>query len=100
MRHGGLPGRIIPQVGLCSVCIHARTVENRRGSAFYLCERSKTDPSFSRYPRLPVLACRGFEAVDMSQPAHEAGDEPPDGSGDEGAADGADADTTSREDGA
>lgn len=57
--------RIIPQVGLCSVCRHVRTVENRRGSAFFLCGLSKADPSFSRYPRLPVLACRGFEAVDI-----------------------------------
>jgi hypothetical protein len=28
---------------------------------FYLCRRSADDPSFPRYPRLPVVACRGFE---------------------------------------
>jgi hypothetical protein len=27
-----------------------------------MCERSKTDPDFPRYPRLPVLSCSGFEA--------------------------------------
>jgi hypothetical protein len=32
-----------------------------RGSAFSLCERSKTDPSYPRYPRLPVLECGGHE---------------------------------------
>jgi hypothetical protein len=27
-----------------------------------MCELSKTDPRFEKYPRLPVLACVGFEA--------------------------------------
>ena len=26
-----------------------------------MCERSKTDPSFPKYPRVPVLECRGYE---------------------------------------
>jgi len=26
-----------------------------------LCELSKTDPRFPKYPRLPVLACPGYE---------------------------------------
>ena len=32
-----------------------------RGSRFVLCERSRTDPRFPRYPPLPVLRCAGFE---------------------------------------
>ncbi|NIP83553.1 MAG: hypothetical protein GWM90_31740 [Gemmatimonadetes bacterium] len=48
--------------GLCGRCAHARTVESRRGSTFYLCGRSRTDPGFPRYPVLPVLRCVGFEA--------------------------------------
>jgi hypothetical protein len=28
---------------------------------FSLCERSRTDPAFPRYPRLPVVECSGFE---------------------------------------
>jgi len=40
-----------------------RTVESARGSTFYFCERSKTDPSFPKYPRLPVLRCSGYEKV-------------------------------------
>jgi hypothetical protein len=47
--------------GLCARCQHVRVIENRRGSRFLLCERSTEDPSFPRYPRLPVLQCRGFE---------------------------------------
>lgn len=51
------------EVGLCWRCIHARRVETPR-SLFWLCGRSATDPSFPRYPALPVLACRGFEPGD------------------------------------
>jgi hypothetical protein len=47
--------------GLCATCRHLRTVETRRGSRFVLCERSRTDPTFPRYPALPVRACRGYE---------------------------------------
>ena len=35
---------------------------NDRGRQFVLCERSKSDPEFARYPRLPVLQCAGYEA--------------------------------------
>jgi hypothetical protein len=47
--------------GLCASCRHHRVVESRRGSRFWLCARSRFDPSFPRYPRLPVLACRGYD---------------------------------------
>ncbi len=49
-----------PPIGLCESCTHVRIVENRRGSRFYLCELSAVDPAFPRYPRLPVLQCRGY----------------------------------------
>jgi len=48
-------------VGLCSQCRHARLIESNKGSTFLLCELSKTDPRFPKYPRLPVLACSGYE---------------------------------------
>jgi hypothetical protein len=47
--------------GLCDSCRHQRLVANTRGSTFSLCERSKTDSAFPKYPRLPVLECRGYE---------------------------------------
>jgi hypothetical protein len=50
-----------PPAGLCDSCRHQRIVRNTRGSSFSLCERSKTDASFPRYPRLPVRECRGYE---------------------------------------
>ena len=51
----------MPGAGLCDSCVHQRLVRNTRGSTFSLCERSRTDPAFPRYPRLPVAECRGHE---------------------------------------
>jgi len=31
-----------------------------RGSIFYLCRLAATDPSFEKYPRLPVFSCTGY----------------------------------------
>jgi hypothetical protein len=47
--------------GLCADCIHARHIESDRQSVFILCELSLTNPRFSKYPRLPVLACEGYK---------------------------------------
>jgi hypothetical protein len=58
-------------VGLCTRCIHARSVESKRGSVFWLCERSSFDDRFTKYPRLPVLRCVGFEAVPDASGASE-----------------------------
>jgi hypothetical protein len=49
-----------PAFGLCDRCAHQRLVGTTRGSTFSLCERSRTEPEFPRYPRVPVLRCPGF----------------------------------------
>jgi hypothetical protein len=54
-----------PGVGLCETCANVRVVETRKGSRFYLCMLSETDPRFPKYPRLPVHRCHGY---------HPAGD--------------------------
>ena len=54
------------QPGLCASCRHVRTIRSDRGSVFYLCRRSLTDPGYPQYPRLPVLFCRGYEAADSN----------------------------------
>ena len=46
--------------GLCDSCAHQRMVRTSR-SEFSLCERSRTDPAYPRYPRIPVGACPGFQ---------------------------------------
>jgi len=50
-------------IGLCFRCRHSRTVQSRT-TVYWLCELSKTDPRFDRYPRLPVLECSGYEPRD------------------------------------
>jgi hypothetical protein len=48
-------------VGLCESCRFSRVVENRRGSRFHLCGLAECNPHFPKYPRLPVLACSGYD---------------------------------------
>ena len=48
------------EVGLCARCRHARTVKAPRAT-YWLCALFRDDPRFEKYPRLPVLACPGFE---------------------------------------
>jgi hypothetical protein len=50
-----------PPPGLCGTCRHARVITTDRGSRFWLCQRSASDPRFPRYPALPVARCPGFE---------------------------------------
>ncbi len=47
-------------IGLCLDCVHAQEVRSERDSVFYLCRLSAIDPNFAKYPRLPVLQCRGY----------------------------------------
>jgi hypothetical protein len=49
-----------PRLGLCADCLHARLIESSKGSQFLLCQLSQSDPSFPKYPRLPILACAGY----------------------------------------
>ena len=49
------------KAGLCDSCVHQKLIRNTRGSTFSLCERSRTQPEFPRYPRLPVIECSGYE---------------------------------------
>ncbi len=49
------------RVGLCADCRYMQRIESARGSTFYLCKRSATDHEFPKYPRLPVIQCRGHE---------------------------------------
>jgi len=49
------------RIGLCAKCGHVRRIVSSRGADFWQCLRSAEDPSYPRYPRLPVIACNGFE---------------------------------------
>ncbi|MFI5056694.1 MAG: hypothetical protein ACHQLQ_00780 [Candidatus Acidiferrales bacterium] len=56
------------EAGLCADCLHARRIESARGSVFFLCERSLTDPHFPKYPQLPVVSCSGYEKKEERPP--------------------------------
>ena len=51
-------------VGQCESCRWHRVVESGRGSKFWMCQRSRFDERFPKYPRLPVLACIGYEPME------------------------------------
>ena len=63
-------------VGLCATCAHARRVTSARRAVFWLCERAATDPRLTRYPRLPVLRCPGYERA-AGADGGRTGEEPP-----------------------
>jgi len=49
------------KVGLCSDCRYTKTIVSGKGSQFFLCLRAETDSHYSKYPRLPMLQCSGYE---------------------------------------
>jgi hypothetical protein len=50
--------------GLCAACVHATIITSSRGSTFFLCQLSQADARFPRYPRLPVVRCEGYVAME------------------------------------
>ena len=49
------------KAGLCDSCTHQKLIRTGRGSVFSMCLRSRTDPRFPKYPRIPVERCPGYE---------------------------------------
>ena len=60
--------------GLCGSCQHAKLNETRRGTAYLRCTRAAWDARLSRYPRLPVAQCVGFDPADRSPGVQRQGD--------------------------
>jgi hypothetical protein len=56
------------RAGLCASCVNARRISSDRGSIFVLCELSPVDPSFTKYPRLPVFTCSGYQVTPNEPP--------------------------------
>lgn len=56
--------------GLCASCVESRRITSDKGSTFWYCRLAERDPSFPKYPPLPVLSCRGYSAsaTKMSSP--------------------------------
>ena len=64
-------------VGLCEGCRFRHWVISGRGSRFLRCQRSFDDPSYPRYPQLPVLTCDGFDPGDPPSADADAAPDPP-----------------------
>ena len=55
-------------IGLCADCEFMRKIQSDRGSVFYQCRLSATNPKFPKYPRLPVLTCEGYRPTPANPP--------------------------------
>ena len=67
MMNQGEAGRQAGRAGLCDGCRHARWIQNDRGGRFLRCGWSDIDPTFPKFPALPVRRCTAFESQDTSQ---------------------------------
>lgn len=52
---------VLLPAGLCGTCVHAKVLQSDRGSRFYRCSLSDTNPRYARYPTLPVVHCQGYQ---------------------------------------
>ena len=64
-----MPSATRPPAGLCDSCRHQRLVPNTRGSVFSLCERSRAEPTYRRYPPIPGAQLPGVRAGQDPDPA-------------------------------
>lgn len=79
VKSGSGSGPESAKIGLCADCGNVKRMQSARGSVFYLCQLSAQDPSFSKYPRLPVTRCSGYvPASSCGRPA-KAGPPDPEG---------------------
>ena len=46
---------------LCETCGWMREVTTPKGSRFFLCELSSTNPAYAKYPPQPVVRCQGYQ---------------------------------------
>jgi hypothetical protein len=69
----GQPSTTSSRSGLCPGCEHVRVVRSGRGSVFLMCERGlRREAGYPKYPRLPVMACVGYERAKNDQGPLEA----------------------------
>ena len=52
---------------LCETCASMREVVTPKRSRFLLCQLSRTDPAFSKYPPQPVVRCDGYRPREKNE---------------------------------
>jgi hypothetical protein len=45
---------------LCDTCAWMREIVTPKGSRFLLCQFSKSDPAYPKYPPQPMVGCGGY----------------------------------------
>jgi hypothetical protein len=76
LQTGGAPRAIsMTTESLCETCRFLRAVVSGRGSRFLLCELSRQDRRFPKYPPQPVTRCSGYDRPEEN--AGERKDQPP-----------------------
>jgi hypothetical protein len=56
---------------LCETCALVREVVTPQGSRFLLCQLSKTDPAYPKYPPQPVVRCDGYQKKEQTEGVEE-----------------------------
>jgi hypothetical protein len=51
---------------LCETCSMMRQVVTPKGSRYLLCQMSRTDQRYPKYPPQPIVGCEGYRAKDRS----------------------------------
>ncbi len=49
--------------GLCADCAHAKKLTTKIDATIYLCGLAAKEPRLPKFPRLPVIACPGYEKL-------------------------------------
>ena len=52
---------------LCETCASMRAVVTPKGSRFLLCQLSRTEPAYPKYPPQPVVRCDGYRPSEASE---------------------------------
>jgi len=52
---------------LCETCAWMREVVTPKASRFLLCQFSKTDPAYPKYPPQPVVRCDGYRKKELTE---------------------------------
>ena len=50
-------------LSLCEHCAQMREIISGKGSRFLLCQFSRIDPRYPKYPPQPVVRCQGFTEI-------------------------------------
>ena len=56
---------------LCETCRLMREVVTAKGSRFLLCQLSKCDPAYPKYPPQPVVRCEGYQRKEQTEGVEE-----------------------------